>query len=222
MRNVILAAIVMLAAVPATATLIDFETDGMGNPLTLGVNDFVLLPSNEYFEMYGVNIEGSDPASGFHLNFTNPLNSGTSINGNYVNVGGFAGIDTSIDVDFPGPSFVSFDWATGELEGLGSIRVTVEFDDINLAKLDFFVDSDPNLIFLSQAGQMISPGSFYYETGGAVIKSIEIEDQGGDKTLILDNLEFGDPNVPLPEPGTIFLLAVGGVPLLLRARRRKT
>ena len=171
--------------------LIDFETNGSGNlfpcdafPIPDCVRQFV---STEYAGL-GVTIKTSQFVFGpmfVYLNSTNPANVGTAISGNYVNLGGFAGVDSFIELTFaPGMTSVGFDWATRN-------SVLISFFGVG----DVFLGSTVDLAdstFVNSAGFTVPAGSFSGDAGGAEIRRVVIEDEPGvTGGWMIDNLRFG-------------------------------
>lgn len=173
-------------AAGASTVTIDFETDGSGNPLV----GFTLIPASEYAAQGLLSIIDSDPGVGItSLNPTNPLNVGTPISGEYVNVGAFVAFpNTFIELTFA-PGFeahsVSFDWFTGA--GAGFVRVSLfGIGGVPLG----VVDSPATDGFINPAGITVPAGSFSVD-GLGLIERIVIEDEpGAIRGLGLDNLQW--------------------------------
>lgn len=192
---------VLSAAVSSSAGLIDFETNGSGDPSGAS------FPAGEYAAQ-GVTINDSDPTPGStFLNDTHPANVGTPITGKYVNVGAFDGVDTFLELTFaPGVTSVGFDWATGA----GALFINITLLGPGDVFLDVIADATDST-FINDAGVEVPAGVFDGDAGGLEIRRVVIQDQHGpvERVLILDNLRFQQ----IPEPASLLLITAGAAGL---------
>lgn len=201
-------ALLLLPGAYLQAQVIDFETDGGGAP------SGATIASNEYAAL-GVLIEDSQAPGGMStLDDTNPINVGTAIDGKYVNVGAFDGVDTFIDLMFPaGTTSLGFHWATGATAT--EIEVSL-FDAANM-QIGATILDPATTTFVNGAGFTVPAGTFS-AASGTPIHRVLIEDQAlGTRGLIMDNLRFQQ----VPEPTTLGLAACGAVALLATRRRSR-
>ena len=189
----------------AHAVFIDFDTDQAGIPYAGPGSSFV---AGEY---NGVVINDSDPAAGStFVNLINPGNLGTDINGYYVNVGAFDGVQTQLTMDFTTHiESVAFNFANPQ----GFLTVT-SFDGsgVAMAPVNYFGVG----AFINQAGSTVTAGSVSINGIGNISKLV-IE-PNFNEALILDNLEFS----PIPVPAALPLLASGLICLSLVGRRKRS
>lgn len=184
--------------------LIDFETDGSGNPWT---SDRLPLPTDEYITQ-GVLIGSSRSVGATVFTFTD---SGTSsIQGYKVQSGATAGIDTFLDLTFvSGVTNVAFDWYTSTEGTSVSLSIYDTADSLITVQSDIS-DAD---------WSGFNAGSYSLDLGGQIIGRIRIEDQPvGTHIVGIDNLAF----TPVPIPLAVWLFGSGFIGLIGIARRRKS
>ena len=181
--------------------LIDFETDGAGNPTGAAI------AANEYAALGLTDI---DPSTGIiALIDTNPANVGTSISGKYLNVGADIAVDTSLELSFAGGvDSVSFDWATG----IGTDIIQVTLFDTSDAIIGATQVVNANSDFVLPGGFTVRAGSFSATPGTSIGRVLLEDDPTGIRILILDNVRFPDA---VPAPGVLGLLGLGLVVLAL-------
>ena len=189
------------------AQVIDFETDGGGAP------SGATIASDEYAGL-GVLIEDSEVPAGLStLIDTNPANVGTPIDGKYVNVGGFTGVDTFLELMFPaGTTSLGFHWATG----VDATQIEVALFDSSDTQIGATILDPATTTFVNNAGFTVPAGTFSAATGTPIHRALIEDETGTTRGLILDNLRFQQ----IPEPVSL-TLAVGGAIACVATRRSK-
>lgn len=178
---------------------IDFDTLANGTPFSRPSSSFM---QDEYLSL-NLSVVDSDPFLGSTpVNFTNINNGDTAISGYYINVGGFIGIDTFIELDFADPvSEFSFDYASPT----GNVTVFLFAED----------ETSLGNIQLAGSGSFILPSGSTIESGQAIFAGSDrigriVVQSPTTSILIMDNLSFlaivlGDVNCD----GVANLLDVG-------------
>jgi hypothetical protein len=196
------AGILLAISTSSNAAFIDFNTQQNGTPYVGLGGSFVAAEYN------GVVINDSDITPGStYVNQTNAANVGTAINGYYVNVGAFSGIQTQLTLDFTtAVTSVSFDFANPQ----GYLTVTAF--DTGGGVLSVF-NAFSTGVFINQAG--FNQGSGHVDVSGlGNIGSLLIE-PNFNEALIFDNLRFE----PVPVPAALPLLLSGLIGLGMIKRR---
>lgn len=188
----------------ASAAFINFDTDQSGTPYTGPSDSFV---ADEYT---GVIINDSDPTAGStFVNETSDLNDEkTSVNGFYVNVGAFAGVDTEVTLDFTS-AVNRVDFVFANPTGYVSVEA---FDGGggSLGVFEFYGTES----FINQAGfEVLAGGAGILGVGAIASMSIKPNSK---EALILDNLVFKP--VPIPAALPLFLSGLLGLGFLRRRR----
>ncbi len=193
-------------ALAAPMVVIDFETDGSGDPWSPAP---LLLPPDEYASR-GVTITGSQN----RVFLASLVNVGTSpAQGFVIQDGAVAGVDTFIDLTFdPGITSVAFDWYSSTR----ATSISVSVFDLGGSSLESFSDPSDSTFIVEGSPQFVfAAGSFSLDLGGTPIGRIRVEDQPiGTHAVGLENLAF----TQIPEPATALLLGCGMAGLALRRR----
>lgn len=206
-HSALLAALVLAMTTQTNAQVVDFETDGGGAP------SGPTIASNEYAGV-GLLIEDSQAPAGMStLNDTHPANVGTPIDGKYLNVGAFDGVDTFIELMFPaGTDSLGFNWATGA----NATEIEVSLFDSSNTQIGATLQDLATDTFINNAGFEVPAGTFSTASATAIHRVLIADQVGGTRGLILDNVRFQQ----VPEPASLALAACG-VAALLATRRRQ-